>query len=263
MNLFSPRPKRSRRSSRVPFNPWNYHTSQSYTWPSSIYSPLHPPSALPWTSSGLSPTLLPSWGASTFHSYGWENSWYTQSPYNTSPQTPWPSSMSMVQPWSLYPNYTQHQSMSNWDIATPPATSFSAHDSRGMAVFTDLTVAVSESVEKIRIYVEKPVISYWTKQWGYATAYKRSGKAITLLDVLEAIYNYFQEPLSVDVLPPRYQGMLTAAYSKRIAKSSALCGSGLARVDVLNGCRVLSAMRHLSFGDAAGTIYIAVELRRA
>ncbi|KAJ6483700.1 hypothetical protein DFH09DRAFT_1461041 [Mycena vulgaris] len=110
----------------------------------------------------------------------------------------------------------QYQAMPNWDISTPPAIAFKSYDSHGS---TDLTATVPEHIEKIRIYVEKPTISYWTKHWGYATVYKRSGKAITLLDVLEAIYNHFQEPLSIEVLPPQYQSLLTAAYSERVAKS--------------------------------------------
>ncbi|KAJ7033410.1 hypothetical protein C8F04DRAFT_624077 [Mycena alexandri] len=125
----------------------------------------------------------------------------------------------------------------------------------------DLKAAVPAHIEKIRIYVETPELTHWTKQWGYATAYRRGGRSITLLDVLEAVYNYFQEPVSVDVLPPQYQGMVAGAYSKRVAKTGGAFG-GLTRVDVLNGCRVLSGMRALSYGDAAGgTMYIALELR--
>jgi hypothetical protein len=151
--------------------------------------------------------------------------------------------------------------MPNWDISTPPAASFTSLDSPWSSAFPDLTATVPEHIEKIRIYVEQPVISYWTKRWGYATAYKRGGKAITLLDVLEAVYNYFQEPISVDLLPPQYQSMLTDAYTRRISKSGALY-SGMARVDVLNGHRVLSGMRQLSYADASGAIYIALILRK-
>lgn len=145
--------------------------------------------------------------------------------------------------------------MLNWDISTPPAS----HDNRRK--FTDLKGTVPDNIEKIRIYVENPDLSYWTKQWGYATAYKRGGNAITLLDVLEAIYIYFQEPLSLDMLPLQYQRMLTAVYTERIARSGASY-NGLTRVDVLNGYRVLTGMRPLSYGDAAGTVYIALHLGR-
>jgi len=141
--------------------------------------------------------------------------------------------------------------MPDWDITTPPAMAF------GFSLNLDLNATVPEHIEKIRIYIETPAISYWTKQWGCATAYKRGGNAITLLDVLEAIYNYFHEPLSVDVLPPQYQSLLTAAYTQRIAQSGAAY-SVLSRVDVLNGYRVLTGMRPLSYDDASGTMYIAL-----
>lgn len=154
--------------------------------------------------------------------------------------------------------------MPHWDVSTPPATSpaFDIHGFSGSAFDdVDLKAAVPAHIEKIRIYVETPELTHWTKQWGYATAYRRGGRSITLLDVLEAVYNYFQEPVSVDVLPPQYQGMVAGAYSKRVAKTGGAFG-GLTRVDVLNGCRVLSGMRALSYGDAAGgTMYIALELR--
>jgi hypothetical protein len=157
-----------------------------------------------------------------------------------------------------YPNYSQYQPMPNWDISTPPAT---ACDTHGLSAFLALQDTVPEHIEKIRIYVEKPAISYWTKRWGYATAYKRGGMAITLLDVLEAIYNYFQEPLSVDVLPLQYQSMLTAAHAQRIARSGEPY-SGLSRLDVLNGYTLLTGMRPLSYRDAAGTMYIALCLEK-
>ncbi|KAJ7478579.1 hypothetical protein B0H11DRAFT_1277524 [Mycena galericulata] len=255
MNIFSPRPKRSRRASRVPFNPWNYNPSLGYAWSSSPYSS---PSTLPWTFPP-SPTPSPgpfspsSWMAST--PYDWGNPWYPQSPFST-PQAPWNT---LLPPW--HPSYSSHtydrcQPTLNWDISTHPTS----HDNQGK--FSDLTATVPDNIEKIRIYVEKPAISYWTKQWGYATAYKRGGKAISLLDVLEAIYNYFQEPVSIDVLPPQYQSMLSAAYTERVAKSGAAY-TGLARVDVLNGNRILYGMRPLSYGNASGTMYIALHLRKA
>ncbi|KAJ7750088.1 hypothetical protein DFH07DRAFT_1034589 [Mycena maculata] len=280
MNIFSTTPKRSRRSSHVgcvsvlgvhsshsspqfipPVNPWNLN-SFPYTWPLSPYSSA---STLPWAFSQSPPTPAPftpsSWAQSGLPpTHGWGNSWYPQSPFSTcTPQAQWITPLPPVPSWhsplTSFPGQSRYQPL-NWDISTHPAS----HDNQ--AKFTDLKATVPDTVEKIRMYVEKPSMLYWTKQWGYATAYKRGGEAITLLDVLEAIYVYFQEPLAVDVLPPQYQSMLTATYTERIANSGAAY-SGLARVDVLNGYRILSGLRPLIYGDAAGTMYIALHLVKA
>ncbi|KAJ7125381.1 hypothetical protein C8R44DRAFT_875188 [Mycena epipterygia] len=271
MNIFSPRRKRSTRSesSCIPFNLLNFNPSPPHAWP---LSPHSSPATLPWTFPH-SPLLTtppfssPSWGASSpLPCNEWGNSGYPPSPFSpATPQVPWVTVLP-AQPWysptPVCPGYSQYQTLPTWDISTPPHSAFPPHDSHETSAFMDLKSAGPEHIEKIRIYVESPALSHWTKQWGYATAYKRGGKTITLLDVLEAIYNYFQEPLSVDVLPPQYQGMLTAAYTERVSMTGEAY-SGLCRVDMLNGYRVLSSMRPLSYGDAAGTMYIALNLRKA
>ncbi|KAJ7672079.1 hypothetical protein B0H17DRAFT_1141242 [Mycena rosella] len=275
MNIFSssPRQKRSRRSSRIPFNSWNFNSTPPCNgWQLSSYSS---PLNLPWNYHHLpavSSSALPQspWGTSSHSpSHGWGNSWYPQQSFSTppspfsTPQLPWATPLPPVQPWYspmlAHPGNSPYQPMPKWDISTPPATAFPLHALHGGNHGLNLTAAAPETIEKIRIYIETPVISYWTKQWGYATAYKRGGRGITLQDILEAIYNYFQEPLAVDVLPLQYQSMLTAAYTERVAKAGGAYG-GLARVDVLNGFRFLSGMRQLSYGDASGTVYIALTL---
>ncbi|KAF7362460.1 hypothetical protein MVEN_00593600 [Mycena venus] len=248
MTIFSPRQKRSK---CVPFTPSHVSPVSSFSSPSNLsWSFPHP----------LPPTFSPpSCGAcSPLPSNDWGNSWHPQSPFST-PQNTLMTTSPQIQPWSLsmatYPSSSQYHPMPNWDISTPPATAFDHH---ALSAFLDLMATVPEHIQKIRIYVEKPTISYWTNQWGYATAYKRGETAITLLDVLEAIYNYFQEPLAVDVLPLQYQSLLVEAYNRRITRAGAAYNPGLARVDVLNGYRVLSGMRPLNYYDASGTMYIAL-----
>ncbi|KAJ7496631.1 hypothetical protein FB451DRAFT_1549715 [Mycena latifolia] len=259
-----PRQKRSMRSSRIPLNPWKFISPPSYSWPLSPYpSPSTSPWNYPYFSAPSRPFTSSPWETSGPFSSDWENSWYSQSPSSTPWATPLPPMQLWYSPLTLQLSDSPYQPMPNWDISSPPsmALAFTSHG-HGTPAFPDLTAAVPESIEKIRICLEQPAISYWTKQWGYATAYKRGGKAITLLDVLEAIYNYFQEPLSVDVLPPQYQSMLIAAHTERIAKSGAHSYTGLVRVDVLNGLRVLPGLRQLNYGDASGTIYLAVTLHK-
>ncbi|KAJ7099355.1 hypothetical protein B0H15DRAFT_819959 [Mycena belliarum] len=274
MNIFSsPRQKRSKRLTRTPFNSWNINSRPPlYSW---TLSPFPPPSALPWISPLSTPALPPSpaqsWGTSgRFSPNDWLNSWYPSTAFST-PQTPWTAPLPSVQPWlspttdyNIKPIY---DAVPDWDISTPPATApaFSSQPRvhwTPTAAFPDLAAEVPEHVETIRIYVEKPAITYWTKQWGYATAHKRSGRALTLRDVLEAVYHYFQEPLAADALPPQYQSALAAVYSERIALNGPPEYAGLARVDVLNGLRVLAGMRQLNYAaDASGIMYIALSLR--
>ncbi|KAJ6491596.1 hypothetical protein C8R47DRAFT_1121165 [Mycena vitilis] len=280
MNIFSPQSHRSKR--RVH---WNVDPAPTWVWPPSQHSS-QPTMAWNISTPPLSP---PAWGSSP--TSPWGNSWYPISPFSTpqasSRPSPWANSgfapstfgsaqlswttsppsisLSPLQPFyrlpGTHPSYSQYQPTPNWDISTPPATGFDTH---GLSAFSDLQAAVPARIEKIRIFVERPAIAYWTKQWGYATAHRRNGKAITLLDVLEAVYNYFQEPLPVDAVLPQYQGMLTSSYAQRVAKAGAgAADGGLTRVDVLNGTRVLMGMRPLSYGDAAGTMYIALCLGKA
>ncbi|KAJ6593209.1 hypothetical protein B0H19DRAFT_1089403 [Mycena capillaripes] len=268
MNLFSPSRKRSMRSSRIPFNPWNFSPSPSHVWP--ILMTPHSSSPTSWSVPlpGFSPvpfSPLPLGVSTPLPSDDRRNSLLSPSPFSP-PQILWTTSPPSIllpptqSPPPTNPSY-QYQPMPDWDMSTPPATEFNPH---GLSAFSDLNAILPAHIEKVRIFVETPALSYWTKQWGYATAYKRDGKAITLLDVLEAIYNYFQEPLSVDVLPPHYQGMLTNAYAERIVKAGPGAPySGLSRVDVLNGYRVLSGMRPLSCADASGTMYVALCLAMA
>ncbi|KAJ7645918.1 hypothetical protein DFH06DRAFT_1095996 [Mycena polygramma] len=272
MNIFSPHSESHRSKRRVH---WNLNPSPTWVWPPSQNSSQ---STMAWNIS-TPPFSPPAWGSSS--TSPWGNSWYPPSPFSTPEassrplpwansgfppfgQPSWTTSPPSIPLYSLpgtYPSYSQYQPTPNWDISTPPATAFDTH---ALSAFSDLSAAVPAHIEKIRIFVERPAISYWTKQWGYATAYRRSGKAITLLDVLEAVYNYFQEPLPGDAVLPQYQGMLTSAYAQRVAKAGpGAAYSGLARVDVLNGTRVLTGMRPLSYGDTAGTMYIALCLGKA
>ncbi|KAJ7163064.1 hypothetical protein C8R46DRAFT_1221865 [Mycena filopes] len=244
-----------------PVPAWNYNPMPPYNWPATAYNWSSPaPAPPPWNYPHSSAFYPPSWGHTA--SSHWGSSWYPPSAFDT-PQAPWTAHQSWHPPTPTYPSYPRYQPMPHWDVSTPPATSpaFDRHGFSGPAAaafdHVDLNAAMPAHVEKIRIYVETPDLACLTRQWGFATAYRRGGRSITLLDVLEAVYNYFQEPVFIDGLPPQYQGRVTGAYTKRAAKAGGAFG-GLTRADVLNGRRVLSGMRVLSYGDVA---YVALELR--
>ncbi|KAJ7286930.1 hypothetical protein C8J57DRAFT_1460405 [Mycena rebaudengoi] len=269
MAIFSPR---STRSSRIPFT--NFTSPASSPPPNWFNSPFSSPPPSPWNSPsllGFSPLPFspsPFRTPSPLHSQNWGTPWYSHSPQTAAWYTPLPPVQPWFSPMASYPGYPPYQPTSpyqkipKWDLATPPSLALQPY---GSDVQGELKSTIPKHVHKVRIYVETPDLAYWTKQWGYITAYKRNGKDITLLDVLEAIYNYFQEPLASDAVPLQYLHMLTAAYTTRLSTTGTLANAGyggLARMDVLNGYRVVAGMRLLSHGDAGGTMYVALNLRK-
>lgn len=120
------------------------------------------------------------------------------------------------------------------------------------------------SVNKIMITTDNPILSAWMEHWDPIVIEKAK---ITIRDILDAIYEYFQQPLTRDEYrlfeaSPENMCALVDAAHKRANDAYELYRSGLAggfkRIDTMGGHRRFAGLRPVVFQDNTWKLFLGI-----
>ncbi|KAF7343683.1 hypothetical protein MSAN_01948200 [Mycena sanguinolenta] len=138
----------------------------------------------------------------------------------------------------------------DWDITQFPSSArlHESSDSQTDPTFT--SPAIFPPTELITIsYGDTPILSFWENRWGPIFALGQGGHPVTLEDVLNAIYRYFDQPLTTEdqaMMSNHTWGVVCDAYHRRCDRPPNLRAynvtRGPLRVDVLNGATKFSGL---------------------
>ncbi|KAJ7654331.1 hypothetical protein B0H17DRAFT_386349 [Mycena rosella] len=99
-------------------------------------------------------------------------------------------------------------------------------------------------------FADNPVTQVWEQQWGPIFARGQGAHALTVEDVLDAVYRYFNTPLTPEdreLVSPHAWGLICDAYYARLPRSPNMraydARRGALRLDVLTGTRKFSGLQ--------------------
>lgn len=141
---------------------------------------------------------------------------------------------------------------------------------RGLLVPLDLKASATTPKTKM-MYVssDTPYLEYWMKRWGPILIEKTD--EIKVRDLLDAIHEYFQQPLveqdveALEASSPENMERVRIAAGFRIRQSYDMLPAvsacqGLRRSDVLGGLRRFQGMRVVIFGDRTWKVYLSLSM---
>ncbi|KAJ6522271.1 hypothetical protein B0H19DRAFT_1386703 [Mycena capillaripes] len=139
----------------------------------------------------------------------------------------------------------------DWDVTQFPSSALRciSEHSRDVPAFD--SPAIFPPTQLITLsYADTPVLLRWENQWGPIFARGQGLHPVTLENVLDAIYQYFNQPLSpadrAMISEPAWC-LISDAYYRRLPRSPNLRAydvhRGALRVDVLNGVTKFSGLQ--------------------
>ncbi|KAJ6611938.1 hypothetical protein B0H10DRAFT_2054639 [Mycena sp. CBHHK59/15] len=243
----SPRRRRPRAQLNIPCNPWPGYQPLNHVPPPHIRDP-HPP---------------PAW-ATPRHVH------FHQSPppvYVANPPTPVvpmvpfiPAFPSPPQQWVV----PQHQCVSpdlcsprgvfphlDWDITRFPSSAERCTSPHSKTKATLDGAATFPPTNLITLsFADNPVLGHWERQWGPIFARGQGLHPVTVENVLDAVYQYFNQPLSpadFATTSTHAWGLISDSYRRRLPRSPNLRAvderRGALRLDVLNGATKFSGLQ--------------------
>lgn len=179
--------------------------------------------------------------------------------------TPVPSRSLRLHPCIIYNPINPSIPILQWDILHRPEHA-RVYTGRQLIVPLDLQAeAVMPEVKEVYIDSDNAMLAYWMKIWGPIIIKKDK---IVIRDVLDAIYEYFQEPLKkrdlrkIKEVPGNYDNLLLAA-QWRIKDSydqlpEVAYGVGFKRVDVMGAERRFQGLRSVLFLDNTWKVFLGL-----
>ena len=183
----------------------------------------------------------------------------------TFPAEPWGTPVPMrIHPHLLYNPYNPLAPILQWDIIHRAEQ---ARALTGRELFVPVKLsdqATSPASPKIWIFSDHPYLAIWMEEWGPIVIEK--GK-ITVRDVLDAIWEYFQQPLTEDEyhrISATPDGLRNLMYTarQRARDSFELClvtrKNGFKRVDVLGGHRKFQGLRPVAYNNMTWKAFLGL-----
>lgn len=137
---------------------------------------------------------------------------------------------------------------------------------RQLIVPVDLKAqAIMPNVRKIYITTDHPILQTWMESWGPIMIEKPK---ITICDILDTIYEYFQQPLTrgeyrrIKAATPENLASLVYAAHHRANDAYELYSCGLAagfkRIDAMGGHRRFQGLRPVVFQDNTWKLFLGI-----
>ncbi|KAG2020186.1 hypothetical protein CC2G_005555 [Coprinopsis cinerea AmutBmut pab1-1] len=173
-------------------------------------------------------------------------------------------------PLRLHPSLTFNpldvtEPVLQWDIIQKPELARVVSGRRILLPVKFNEPAVTPKVDKIYITTQQPYLTYWMERWGPIVLEKAD---ITVRDVLDAIHDYWQIPLTrtekkeIQAVDSNKEVMKNVR-NHRIAQSydglpCVLEQEGYKRSDVLGPFRRFQGMKIILFGDRSWKVYFGL-----
>ncbi|KAF9013914.1 hypothetical protein BDQ17DRAFT_1341718 [Cyathus striatus] len=124
--------------------------------------------------------------------------------------------------------------------------------------------AIFPVVNKVYIVTDHPILARWMERWGPIVA---EADRITVRDVLDAIHEYFEQPLTrrdiqtIKAIPGNYTDLVYAAH-RRVAEAYQLTTLGLRtgfrRLDAIGGHRRFQGLRPVVYQNRTWKLFLGL-----